>query len=284
MMILKSTHIGLGVVLALTAATVTRGEGGLTIGWYTIDGGGAMTTTGGSFELSGTIGQHDASPPATGGNLELTGGFWFEAAECAPPGFAVAQAGVSVDEGIFDLYIDPRAESNNGSNVNLGLDAITLKLTTPIQNSDGTPLSADRFSISDTAGTPPSIVGISTADGQTVTIELDGIITVQHWTRIGVSNVRSTCNGAPFNGSLVVGYLPCDVDQDRTVGPFDLLRFRQYANNVSSPAFGVNRDYIDTDRDGAIGPFDLLAFRQLVNGVSPPATQPWSGESLPPLP
>jgi len=42
---------------------------------YTIDGGGG-TSTGGSFALSGTIGQHDASGSMTGGAFLLTGGFW----------------------------------------------------------------------------------------------------------------------------------------------------------------------------------------------------------------
>ncbi len=47
------------------------------VDWYTIDGGGDMWTTGGDFELSGTIGQPDASTTVmTGGNFELTGGFW----------------------------------------------------------------------------------------------------------------------------------------------------------------------------------------------------------------
>jgi hypothetical protein len=31
-----------------------------TIDWYTVDGGGGMNATGGSFTLSGTIGQPDA--------------------------------------------------------------------------------------------------------------------------------------------------------------------------------------------------------------------------------
>ena len=45
------------------------------IDWYTIAGGGG-TSTGGGFSISGTIGQHDASGPMTGGNYSLTGGFW----------------------------------------------------------------------------------------------------------------------------------------------------------------------------------------------------------------
>lgn len=55
------------------------------ISWYTIDGGGG-TSTGGSYSLSGTIGQPDADVvslcSADGGagcinpTYELTGGFW----------------------------------------------------------------------------------------------------------------------------------------------------------------------------------------------------------------
>ncbi len=45
------------------------------IGWYKIAGGGGIST-GGGYQISGTIGQHDASGPMTGGNYSLTGGFW----------------------------------------------------------------------------------------------------------------------------------------------------------------------------------------------------------------
>jgi hypothetical protein len=46
------------------------------LSWHTSDGGGAMWTTGGNFELSGTIGQPDAGALMTGGVFELIGGFW----------------------------------------------------------------------------------------------------------------------------------------------------------------------------------------------------------------
>ena len=45
------------------------------IDWHKIAGGGG-TSTGGVYALSGTIGQHDASTPLTGGPYSLTGGFW----------------------------------------------------------------------------------------------------------------------------------------------------------------------------------------------------------------
>lgn len=45
------------------------------IDWFKISGGGG-TSTNGQYAVSGTIGQHDAGGPMTGGNYSLTGGFW----------------------------------------------------------------------------------------------------------------------------------------------------------------------------------------------------------------
>jgi hypothetical protein len=45
------------------------------IDWYKVAGGGG-TSSGGSYSLSGTIGQPEASGALTGGNYSLTGGFW----------------------------------------------------------------------------------------------------------------------------------------------------------------------------------------------------------------
>ncbi len=47
----------------------------------TIDGGGVMRSTGGDFELSGTIGQPDVGAmTGDNGSMRLTGGFWFSLA------------------------------------------------------------------------------------------------------------------------------------------------------------------------------------------------------------
>ena len=45
------------------------------IDWYQIAGGGG-TSTGGTYQVSGTIGQPDAGVAMGGGNYSLTGGFW----------------------------------------------------------------------------------------------------------------------------------------------------------------------------------------------------------------
>ena len=76
------------VLLSVTCGLAFAGDP-LEINWFTIDGGGAMNSTDGQpggFELSGTIGQADANPSLlTGGDFELTGGFWPVArtAQCA---------------------------------------------------------------------------------------------------------------------------------------------------------------------------------------------------------
>ena len=68
-------RITTSAALLMFAATVAS-PADLTIDWYSIDGGGAMFTTGGTLELSGTVGQPDAGAALTGGDLELEGGFW----------------------------------------------------------------------------------------------------------------------------------------------------------------------------------------------------------------
>src|SRR3990170_6278085 len=74
-----------GLCLTLASLAAWSGDddgtmttaGGFELSWSTVDGGGG-TSTGGGYELSGTIGQPDASSfamPMTGGSFELVGGF-----------------------------------------------------------------------------------------------------------------------------------------------------------------------------------------------------------------
>lgn len=57
----------------------------LSVDWSTIDAGGG-TSTGGNFSVSGSIAQIEADPlqPASGGNLQITGGFWVLDTGAAP--------------------------------------------------------------------------------------------------------------------------------------------------------------------------------------------------------
>jgi hypothetical protein len=64
--------------IALIAAVLCPAAAAqFTIDWHTIDAGGG-DSVGGAFQLSGTIGQHDAGPSGamSGGSFTLVGGFW----------------------------------------------------------------------------------------------------------------------------------------------------------------------------------------------------------------
>lgn len=61
--------------LAVTGLVAGHASAQITIDWYTIDGGGG-TSSGGSFVVSGTIGQWDAGDAMTGGAFTVVGGFW----------------------------------------------------------------------------------------------------------------------------------------------------------------------------------------------------------------
>lgn len=56
-------------------AVFAQSGGGYDLTWSTIDGGGATFSTGGAYELGGTIGQADAGT-MSGGAYGIDGGFW----------------------------------------------------------------------------------------------------------------------------------------------------------------------------------------------------------------
>jgi len=63
----------LAILVTLTLGSTASAQFDLT--WHTVDGGGG-TSAGGSYSLSGTIGQHDAGVTLSGGAFTLAGGFW----------------------------------------------------------------------------------------------------------------------------------------------------------------------------------------------------------------
>ncbi len=74
--------ITLLILIALTtsqtiAPASAQSGGGYDLTWNTIDGGGAMFSTGGAYSLGGTIGQYDTGT-MSGGSYALNGGFWVD--------------------------------------------------------------------------------------------------------------------------------------------------------------------------------------------------------------
>ena len=53
--------------------------------WFKVSGGGG-SSTGGVYDLTATIGQHDAGMSMAGGRYSLTGGFWSLLAVIQTPG------------------------------------------------------------------------------------------------------------------------------------------------------------------------------------------------------
>jgi hypothetical protein len=91
----NSLNIPLALLL-LTILPVSIARAQFSIDWYTIDSGGGISS-GGSFEVAGTIGQPDAGSHS-GGAFQVDGGFW---------PVAVASEGCPADldgNGLLDLF------------------------------------------------------------------------------------------------------------------------------------------------------------------------------------
>ena len=61
-------------VVLFSFVSVAAGNG-YSVDWWTVDGGGGISSTGGSYSLAGSIGQPDAGT-ASGGTYSVVGGFW----------------------------------------------------------------------------------------------------------------------------------------------------------------------------------------------------------------
>lgn len=65
-----------GVALARAGDGAPAGPGsGYDLSWWTVDGGGSTSSSGGSYALDGTVGQPDAGLLASG-DYTLAGGLW----------------------------------------------------------------------------------------------------------------------------------------------------------------------------------------------------------------
>ncbi len=101
----KKTVVAVAIGMGITTVAYSQSGGGFDLSWSSIDGGGAMFSTGGGFELGGTIGQPDASVTVmTGGSFELIGGFWGFVLTCGATAPVDFDQDCDVDQDDLDLF------------------------------------------------------------------------------------------------------------------------------------------------------------------------------------
>ena len=126
----------LACVLLLPSAFCLRASGqNYTISWYKIAGGGG-TSSGGSYSVSGTIGQPEAGGAMSGGNYSVTGGFWSLISVVQTPGshLTITHAGNSVIVS-WPNMASYTLQQNNNLAVSAGWAASAYAITT---NANGT--------------------------------------------------------------------------------------------------------------------------------------------------
>ncbi len=190
-----------------------------------------------------------------------------------------------MNETLFSGYIDPRAESTNGVDVDLGLTEITLTFDEPVVKDNCTLIDASDFAVRTTGGATLNVESITAFDNPKIVVKLDGALPLQEWTTIEATVSDFDRNAISKSGDLGPGvneedridiaFLPADVDQTGEILPLDLFRFRQIVNGVATPDVGSNELFVDTDRNGSVSPLDLFRFRQLIGGTGS-ATRTWS--------
>ncbi len=104
------------------------------IDWYKVSGGGGASI-GGTYQISGTIGQPDASGAMSGGSYSLTGGFWALYAVQTPGAplltitYSGNQAMVSWPASVMGWTLQTNGNLSTGNWVNYGTTIINNTVT-----------------------------------------------------------------------------------------------------------------------------------------------------------
>lgn len=122
----------------------------------------------------------------------------------------------------------------------------------------------------DPPGTPPYLAWVFT-EGNVALLQFGEFaaepIPPGHWTIITHNDSQS---------SVRIGYLPADVNGDRTAAPLDILALIDFLNGVGD-ALEIWQS--DPDRSGEANPADILRVVDLLNGAG--KFDPWNQETLP---
>ena len=125
MNLMSKIFIGLTATFAVALSAFAQSY---SIDWYKVAGGGG-TSTGGVYSVSGTIGQHDAGGPMTGGNFSLTGGFWALYA-VQTPGAPVLSIKLTTTNTAQVFWPSP----STGYNLQVSTNLTTTNWATPVES------------------------------------------------------------------------------------------------------------------------------------------------------
>ncbi len=232
----RTTSLAVSLSLIITSFAAAQDYD---LSWYTIDGGGEMLTTGGAYELGGTVGQPDAGK-LSGGSFQLTGGFWF----------GLGEALVLLTSVPPDNAIDARQPSQPDGTEEAGWNAITLTFS-----GDASGLTPDDFTVMTSPPGPAPEIADLVINGAMATIEFGDFIPLEAWTIV-------THNDS--GGTVRIGYLPADVSNDRLSNANDVLALINALNEVGDPLAAYQTD---VDRSGVANANDILRTIDLLNGA-----------------
>lgn len=243
------------VMLGMLSLPVTVAFGQYEISWYTVDGGGG-NSAGGTYNLSGTAGQHDAGAHA-GGLYNILGGFW---------NFAMAgQSGQPLPAEPPNGTVDARQPNGPGNTFPpQGITELTLFL--------GVSGEFNNFSLCETEVDinlgPNSIGFVIDQNNGFYDIFLSRPITPGAVTRI---------IHTPTNNYVEYISHPANTNGDSVSGVADVLNIIDMLNGVKLPPHGVYSQ--DIDHSGSFGPPDVLRTIDLLNGSG--VYDVWNGTPLP---
>ena len=115
-----------------------------------IAGGGGLNSTGGTYAVSGTIGQPDASGPLSGGTYTLVGGFWALPSAVQTPGAPLLSVQQLAGNNVRIFWLLPAT--------GFVLDQATSLVSPPATNAwsqVGFPYATNATQISITLASPP---------------------------------------------------------------------------------------------------------------------------------
>ncbi len=265
----------IGSVIALTASVAAAQP--FDLSWYTIDGGGATFSTGGGFELGGTIGQPDAGT-MTGGNFLLTGGFWPAATGSAatativsanPPTDNPFVGGQQPYRDVLDTGTTAALTAGIGGAGTVTQGGIQYSPISVTFSAAPSPIPAlGNVTIACTGGPCPTVTSVGGSGAGPYSITLSAPIPPGQCTTL-------TFAGAAPGTKLQYQSQPGNVNMDNLTNTQDLLNLVQALNNGTAVA---NPARYNVNRAGTPNTQDLLRIVQLLNGVN--TTEPFNGDGV----